>query len=446
MEAFESKENQQKKTSLEKPGLASLPKSDETLLYKPPTNEEIQELKAITDLYKSNLFKLKVIQRWIDEVLSEVKIDYEKVKSLEYILEHLKQVFDNIPDYPEASITQIKSQMRKKHKIIIPFPEPPPKNDIQYKFGFKKPTSIHLIGSYPLNTVARSRTGFNLDVAVVMPSSLFQEKDYLNYRYFYKRAYYLSVLAVSLKPIQTKININVEFSAHNGDRRRPILVIRPLESIHNVRCMIRIFLCIPPDLFPIRRLAPSRNNVRPPNIEENDNLNLNAEKDSANIFSPTPQYNLAILQDAYFIPHLLFLHQQNKVCPAFKDACLLAKVWLNQRGIGSDKDGEFNGFLWTMLMAFLLDGGGGGTKVGKRLGNGFSSYQLIKGTMEFLANHDFIQQPIFMNESELNEEFSAQAFTENFDVVFVDKHCRLNLFGGLSRAKLDQASDSHLQK
>ena len=59
--------------------------------------------------------------------------------------------------------------MLKNHKIVIPFPDPQPTNDIKYKFSFKKPSAFYIVGSYPLKTVARGRNGFNVDVAVVLP-------------------------------------------------------------------------------------------------------------------------------------------------------------------------------------------------------------------------------------------------------------------------------------
>ncbi|CAG8685921.1 14070_t:CDS:2, partial [Ambispora leptoticha] len=387
---------------------------DSSHLYRAPTNEEIQGLKETADLYKSNIFKLK-----IDELLSEVQIDYEEAKFLENNLHQIKEAFDSIPDQPGSNIVQIKQRLKKKHKIVIPFPEPIPSDDVQYKFAFKKPISIHLIGSYPLKILTRGPKGFNVDIVVMMPPSIFQEKDYLNYRYFYKRAYYLAMLAASLQDKKYKTTFSVEFGTYKGDRKRPILLVRPSgnnlnEYFSKIPYIIRIFPGIPPDLFSIHRLAPSKNNVRPRVFEGKQQLEKDSDKTA---LVPTPQYNLAILQDIFFISHLLFLHQQKKACPAFQDACILAKIWLNQRGFGTEEDGScgFNGFLWTMLMAYLLRGGG--PNGNKKLANGFSSYQLFKGTMDFLANHDFTNNQIFMNKAGLSDEFSEKAFTENYDIV-----------------------------
>ncbi|CAG8467956.1 10809_t:CDS:10 [Acaulospora colombiana] len=276
-------------------------------IHKPPTNEEIQGLRETTDLFKSNIFKLQ-----IDELLSEISIDFTKTSKLENTLNKLKQIFENMNDKLDLTVENAKSILFKKHDIVIPFPDPQPPDDIQYKFGFKRPTTFYLVGSYPLRSVIRGRYGFNVDVVVVMPQSIFQEKDYMNNRYFYKRAYYLAVLAAVLQDKSSGLDTEVKFDTLDGDRRRPIIRLK------------------------------------------------------------------------------------------------------------------------------FTDGPNGD----KKLSNEYSSYQLIKGTMDFLANHDFIKSPLFMNESEISEEgeFSKKLFTENFDVVFVDNSGTLNLFSEMSRTALE-----HLQ-
>ncbi|CAG8439197.1 12775_t:CDS:10, partial [Funneliformis mosseae] len=400
-------------------------------IYKAPTNEEIQGLKEISGLFKSNIFKLQ-----IDELLSEVNLDYSATTRLENALHKLKQILENIKDKPELTITEITANMLKDHKVVIPFPDPQPPDDIKIRFGFKKPSAFYIVGSYPLKTVALGRNGFNVDVAVILPQSLFQEKDCMNYRYFYKRSYYLAVLAASLQENKLGLNVNVEFETLDGDNRRPILILKPSRDhsdtdFSKLNCVIRVLPSISPETFPLRRLSPSRNNVRP-------HHDTNDPQISASNLPPTPQYNNAILSDMYYVKHLHDLYKQTKLCSAFADACKLAKVWLNQRGFGGDEDGSsgFNGFTWSMLTKYLLHAGG--QNGGKKLANGFSSYQLMKGTMDYLANHDFVNNPVFMDNSSKSNEFNENVFKDNFEVVCVDNYGTLNLFGRMSKTAIDQ--------
>ena len=52
--------------------------------------------------------------------------------------------------------------------------------------------------------------------------SLFQEKDYLNYRYFYKRAYYIACVAAGLQD-NPEIRFDVKYEYLNGNLLQPIL-------------------------------------------------------------------------------------------------------------------------------------------------------------------------------------------------------------------------------
>jgi U3 small nucleolar RNA-associated protein 22 len=115
--------------------------------------------------------------------------------------------------------------MLKKNNIVTPFPDPQPAEDALHAFAFEKPTAMHIVGGYGLKSIAKTKTPFNVDVAVEMPNSIFQEKDYANYRYHHKRACFLAVLANAIK--SSKKKFNVEYSTLNGDLRRPILLVHP---------------------------------------------------------------------------------------------------------------------------------------------------------------------------------------------------------------------------
>lgn len=57
--------------------------------------------------------------------------------------------------------------------------------------------------------------------------TLFQEKDYLNNRYFYKRAYYLACLAAGIE-VNQSCNYKISFAYQNGNQLQPIILINPV--------------------------------------------------------------------------------------------------------------------------------------------------------------------------------------------------------------------------
>lgn len=85
------------------------------------------------------------------------------------------------------------------------------------------------MGSYALKTMVKTEGVLSVDMVVVMPESIFQEKDFLNYRYFYKRAYYLACIAAGLQD-SIKEEFQLRFEYLNGNSLHPILVAKPRSS------------------------------------------------------------------------------------------------------------------------------------------------------------------------------------------------------------------------
>ncbi|KAI8645019.1 Nrap protein [Parasitella parasitica] len=372
---------------------------------------ELEGLKETAELYKSNIFKLE-----IDELLAEVAVNYEKHKALEKALHHLKAIFDSIPDGKQLKLHEFAQDMLKSSKIVTPFPDPQPTKEALHSFAFQKPTAMHIVGGYGLKSIARSKSTFNVDVAVQMPSSVFQEKDYANYRYHHKRACYLAVLARAIKSANKKFL--VEYSTMNGDARKPILLVKPAGDKSDVdftkaKCVIRILPSVSADVFPIHRLAPGKSCVKP------------AEA--------TPHYNASLLMDTSYTGNLAFLYQHCKASPEFKNAILLARTWLHQRFHNTSLG--FTPFVFAMLMAYLIQGNQDGT--GKKLSASHSSYQLLRGTLDFIATHDFATTPVFLGESE-KPEFSAAEFQTHYDVAIVDPSGTLNLAAAMTASGLAQ--------
>lgn len=108
----------------------------------------------------------------------------------------------------------------------MPFPDPRPPKNANYKLEYAKPSDINVVGSYALKVVTKADECFSIDLMVTMPSTIFQEKDYLNHRYFYKRAYYLACLAAGIKDASDG-KFKLTFDTLNGNYLQPILVVKP---------------------------------------------------------------------------------------------------------------------------------------------------------------------------------------------------------------------------
>ena len=218
-----------------------------------------------------------------------------------------------------------------------------------------------------------------IDLAVIMPSHLFQEKDYINYRYFHKRAFYLACIAAGI--LETKEGgFFVEFDLQSDNLLQPVIIVGAgpgADNLEKSNCKIRIILAADKYLFPISKTLPTKNAVRFKIGEKSDDN------------SPTPFYNATIRSECASVPYLKFLHATSIRSESFIGACILGSIWLRQRSL---RRGGFGPFEWACTLALLLQGGGHGGK--PVLSNGYSSIQLFKATVQFLAVIDLIRYPV----------------------------------------------------
>ncbi|KAK7543513.1 Nrap protein [Phyllosticta citricarpa] len=330
------------------------------------------------EVYKSNMFKLQV-----DELLAQVRPKHGKKEvAAEKALRHLKSIIEKIPSRDPSSVVEAERSLIKRSKVAVPFPHPRPPKDAKYTLQYSKPIAINPVGSYPLKINTRIGDEYAIDLMVVMPPTLFQEKDYLNYRYFYKRAFYLAALAAGIKDTKGH-NLKLSFDYLNGNELHPIIVVQGggNDDLSASNYRIHIIPAVPDGVFPEDKTLPEKNCVRPKQTG-----------DDVPILKPTPFYNASLRADCQTTAYLKLLHGALSKSEAFKDACLLGRTWLRQRGFGSRiRNGGFGNFEWASIMALLMEGGG---PAGRPLfAAGYSSYQLFKGMLQFLASRDLTEQP-----------------------------------------------------
>lgn len=330
----------------------------------------------------TNSFKLQV-----EEMLNNVRPSYGlREAPAEDMLRKIKSVIEDIGDRTPISISQAEKDMLK-HKIVIPFSDSSPRADAQYKLGFAKPASMNVTGSYALRTALREKDRMTLDLVVTMPSALFTEKDYLDHRYFHKRAYYLACIAQALHASKD-LPATYSFQHSSGNNLLPILVIRAKQDTDFAKsdCDIHVILAMPESFFPIMKTVPTKSCIRvSTSITDVSTANTKA--------TPTPFYNSTIRADSSVTSYLKLLHSAGVKCAGYRDACLLGRVWMRQRDIsGTIGKGGFGHFEWAALVALLLQSGGAKGK--PVLLPTYDGPQLFRATLVFLASKDVSRQPI----------------------------------------------------
>ncbi|KAK4249989.1 Nrap protein [Corynascus novoguineensis] len=344
--------------------------------------EMVLQSAASTGLSKSRAFVLES-----DELLDSVRLDYgTALDGADDLLHRIKGAIESIKPHDALPIGQATYKLEKKHKIKVPFPDPQPQENSNYKVAFAKPSQFNVVGSYVSKTMIKAQKDHGVDMVIVIPEEILQEKDYLDLRYFYKRAYYLSVVASSLqKELGSEAQLSYEYL--NGNPLCPVLAIQPngskaKESTTSdnkgaLDFRIRILPCAPDGFFPKAKLHLGATLVR-----------KNRDGDS-NKLEPTTFYNSTLVAETCFLPYLKVLRQAEKKCAAFKNACILGRIWLQQRGFGGEiSQGGFGHFEWAVLLALLLQGG-----ETKALSASLSATQLFKALIQYLSVTNFAEKP-----------------------------------------------------
>ncbi|XP_021078123.1 nucleolar protein 6 [Mus pahari] len=374
-------------------------------LYKEPTNEELNRLRETEILFHSTLLRLQV-----EELLKEVRLSEKKKDRIDTFLKEVTKRIQKVPPVPEAELTD---QSWLPAGVRVPLHQVP--YAVKGSFRFRPPSQITVVGSYLLDTCMRPDV--NVDVAVTMPREILQDKDGLNQRYFRKRALYLAHLAYHLA--RDPLFSSVRFSYMNGCHLKPSLLLRPHGKDERL-VTVRLLPCPPLDFFRPCRLLPSKNNVRSAWFRG---------QSCPDYEPPTPHYNSWILQDVALETHMHLLASVLGSAQGLKDGVALLKVWLRQREL--DKGlGGFNGFLISMLVAFLVSK--------RKIHTTMSGYQVLRSVLHFLATTDLTINGISFSLSSDPSLPTLAEFHQLFAVVFVDPSGRLNLCADVTASTYNQ--------
>ncbi|OAQ79162.1 pre-rRNA processing protein Utp22 [Purpureocillium lilacinum] len=358
-----------------------------------------------------------------DELLKEAKLNYGKAFSdANGHLFKIKEIVEAIEPHDALPITEATAAFEKKHRIVVPHPDPKPAADSPYKVAFAKPSQCNVVGSYVSKTMVKSQPSASIDMVVQMPKSLFQDKDFMNMRYFYRRAYYIAYIAAHVREQFPADSMGLTFEYLNENPLLPVLVLRPRspddkengtskdgkstkKSHKSMEYSIRLIPCAPDGLFPWSKLTPASSCNRTADGDEHKASNTG-----------TPFYNSTINAERTFIQYLRVLEDCKTKCPAFSDACVLGRIWLQQRGFGGAiSRGGFGNFEWSAMIALLLHMGG--KKGQAALSTSLSSTELFKAAIQFLSTTDFNKKPFAFGVSKVDAKAIREAGPVMFDPI-----------------------------
>lgn len=397
-----------------------------------PDAEELSDLKATQELFKSNIFKLQ-----LDDLVQEVQIDKKKTTKLEAWLHGLKEVLDGLPlEFQEVPMPPqvlkntyqmkfFKGEVKHEEKKVKGSKKmkKSAESASEFKMKFQRPSRVDIVGSYLLDTTCRPI--LNIDVSIEIPKDCLQPKDFQNFRYFDKRATYLHYVLKALESSSDyKEAITIEY--FQKDPNKPILVLAPKLKGVGKHYSVRLFPCVSVDTFPGSKLSPDKCCCKKETCslvsQDSDTSSSTTNTPTPEHTAPTPYYNMSVLEDTGFREHLAELHHWASESPAFAHTVLLFKVWMRARGLHR---AGLNGFLCSMLLAHLL--------LSRNLGKQMSTYQMFRSTMTFLTQADFAKG-VAMKPQEGAPAADLGVYARMFEATFVDRSGYFNLFFRVSRS------------
>ena len=339
------------------------------------------------DFPSENLYNGDILELQVQQLLQRFRAKHEsRMVQLDRALRRLKNIIEKIPEREPQTFADIEKRESMRSGVQTPFPSPRPNPAGKNTFSYAKPTEVNVVGSYAIGSALESEGILAVDLAVTMPASIFQNKDFLNYRYFHKRAYYLSCLADGIAQ-EAGASLDLEYVCLHDNHLQPIILVRSKNAqSHDFdisKAQIKVILTVEDGLFPATRLMPDKICIRSP---------ISGEQTEQKPGIATPFYNSTLRSECCTSKYVQMLHSISAKAEGYADSCLLGNVWLQQRGFGSGcAAGGFGPFEWACVTALLIQGIGspGKPSFGFRL----SGLQLFRGTLQFLSKEDSMNPP-----------------------------------------------------
>ena len=276
--------------------------------------------------------------------------------------EEEEEAEDNDEDYINASARDLFAHTNMSAKTIT----------------FKPPSSVKAVGGHSyggaLSFNTNNREGKDgkeedttpaIDVAIEMPSSCFNEKDYLDHRYHLKRMVYLKHIQKQLLMSRKKKNIAKKFvkkcdlTFYQNDNRKPCLTIT-IDN-HERDLKVRVLPCCAANLFPKQRLGPTKSNLKKNEVR-----------------FESPRYSQSIAEDAAMHSINEWLQNKYKEVKFLGAASVLIKAWASRRHLFEYSNDGITGFFLSCLLAHMVE-------TSDALSPAMDTNQLVQGFFVTLA-------------------------------------------------------------
>ncbi|KAK4047715.1 U3 snoRNP protein [Microbotryomycetes sp. JL201] len=324
----------------------------------------------------------------------------------------------------------------KKRGLAVPTYEGSSSRFADLKLAFEKPLAqdVRIVGRWAWGGGYKANKEFMVDIAVAMPKSLLQPKDFMAPRFAIKSMHYLLHLASELPEALGPVKRIV---THATGSQALALELRPdttdnsaSSGLCKIRgAVLRIKVVWPPDAFPSAKLNPRHNLARPSFIGEQDQIDPSS-------LPTTPIRSSGLFMASLAVPtaHLQYHHALTKANPSYPSAVRLLQYWAQKRGFGSSLGITEDWWAWCVAST-LTSGSATAEPVAAIVGG--EAWAIWRRAVEALANANWTSG-IFLNVQD-DDAISRDDFKKAFagQPIFVDPTGKVNLAAGIHMSTLD---------
>ena len=299
-------------------------------------------------------------------------------------------------------------------------------------YTFDRPANVYQIGSFASNTQIKTSEKFSADICVEIGESFFNERDYLNYRYFIKRSLYLGHTYLHLMNAKRYSKLKYHFESDFGAVFKPLMCM----LFEDAGLEVRIHFVPSNSAFKLSRFNPGQCNVRrdffSKNICPSIKIEDNSGKNSEEIYDPTPNYNFEVLSDLTAIRNNQIIMEKFSNSKNLLAAVKMVKLWLLKRELNKGS-GCFDNFSLNMLFLYLL--------YNRQINPLMSPYQIFRLVLINLSEANWDKKGISLrdfvkNDSESSNDTKSLVtidhFHQHYAVVFLDSTGFMNITSKMS--------------
>ncbi|BGP47983.1 U3 snoRNP protein [Rhodotorula kratochvilovae] len=357
---------------------------------------------------------------------------------LQPVLKALHAHLTSLPKQKPVSL----DALRKKGRVV------PDVAGSRGKWGkmelpWEKPRAedVRVVGRWAWGGGFKQKGEYLVELAIAMPPTLLQPKDYLFPRFSVKALHYLVSLAAHLPDSLGPVSLSYASLPGSQGYALEIRSVTPKGAEKTglgkaKGAVLRVRVVAPAGAFPASKLAPLSNVVRPPSLAAAAD-GENPQVDPSTL-PATPLHSTALHLSSLplLTTHLKYHHGLSTSHAAYASSARLLQAWAAKRGYGASLGLTDEWWAWCVARS-LNAGGRAGAGDSASLAAGGEAWAGWRKAVEWLAGANWTEGIWF--KSAVEEGYAKDELKRAFEdkPLFVDPTGTVNLAAGIDLSTLD---------